>query len=1139
MDQSSLVPPPPPPPTSLSPGAWFAIIGIFLAIIYFAYTQYMEKVNADKAAMLISENAAKAAKAAKAPKDQKEKEAKEAKEAEIIKINFLKAFEEKAAADAKAKALAEENAKSAAQKAKDAAEALATQKAEAEAEAKAAADTKAAADAKAKADADAAAANKAKAEADAKAKAAADAQAKADADAAAAKKSKDEKAAAAAAEAKRIADKNAYDAMLQKQEADKKAADAAAEQKKKDKEKAALEENLKAVALMAAAAVLDEINRAAVKAIVTKVGRQQAAKIAYKGAAVGLRVASKVFAKLGISSASKLALYGLKAGTKAAEIAAEQAIKAAAKTAGKAGAKQLGKSAFYAVPGLGQAMLAFDILSFALDVGDGGGYGKMGTIKQYKDMKAEAEKQLQAVFDELGVLKPSFKGPEIDFAAVSAELEKRMNDDENPIMKEMKKKMSDKISEDMANNVYDETFAKYTSYIDSSVIQNQILKEMCDGKSGKFVDIADPMSMYVPVEKSKQDGKLISAFSQKSLPFCEIECQKAKCKSFTHRQANGEDDVASNCWLYSDSTKAIANADTTVYNKIKDVPDNMQICTFTKDACEKSFSWPLKENEEYGEYRSVKINTNINGKITENSQDMCVSSDSLMRTVCDSNNIPYDTTTGICKIDAKYCAMKGADWLQDEQTKEFDCAISPGQGFAEALFGTTITRGLKQIFDLSQYEKCKDNETDDGYFCRNTNACDPAKNQEACLGLCYPKCKAGFHPVGCNICSPDCPPSSGSTVITDDGAFCRTQKCKDTEEKSGELCYPKCKDGYYGVGPVCWEKCPSDFFDFGVGCNKDARKDPCPPNMRDDGTSCWLDTLPNGVGTIPLKTPCPANMRDDGTSCWLDTLANGVGTIPLKTACPANMRDDWTSCWLDTYGRGAGYTNWFESWDEQLKRCERSEGTACEWNGAIAYPKCKAGYHSVGCCLCEPDGGPGIKKTLFDRQYCAPGETNIAGLCYKNCKPGYRFFGGNLCEPIEGFGIKKTLGARQYCAPGETNVVGLCYKNCKPGYHFAGGNLCEPDGGFGIKKTLMDRQHCDNPKSTNILGKCNITKATYGRTAGTIPETTIVAKAAPEGRGVGTPAVTIRTKNRIVEYSSKQNALRMNAPIKKEEFGIF
>jgi hypothetical protein len=202
----------------------------------------------------------------------------------------------------------------------------------------------------------------------------------------------------------------------------------------------------------------------------------------------------------------------------------------------------------------------------------------------------------------------------------------------------------------------------------------------------------------------------------------------------------------------------------------------------------------------------------------------------------------------------------------------------------------------------------------------------------------------------------------------------------------------------------------------------------------------------------------------------------------------------------------------------------------------LCYKNCATGYHFVGGNLCEPDAGVGIKQTLFDRQYCAPGETNIAGLCYKNCATGYHFFGGNLCEPDGGPGIKQTLFDRQYCAPGETNVAGLCYKNCKPGYHFVGGNLCEPDGGPGIKKTLFDRTHCDNPKATNVLGKCTIGKGSYGRTAGTIPETSIALKSAPYGRGVGTPAVTIRAKDRIVPYSTKQNALRINPTPAKEKF---
>jgi hypothetical protein len=909
------------------------------------------------------------------------------------------------------------------------------------------------------------------------------------------------------------------------------------------------------VMIMIAGGVVNELGQTAIKQVITKAGRQAAAravgKIALKSAAVSLRIASKLFAKMGLSSAAKLAAYGIKAGNMAARMAAEKAVKEvteqAAKQGVKLGAGQAVKRvlAYLAAPPIGQMLLAMDLLSMGLDMGDAGGYGKMGTLQQYRNMKEQAEKDIQENDNANGIVKPVFKGPDIDYTAVTAELSKRMSDPNNAIMNEMNDRMSAKILEDLTNNVItsddlsnDDIMAKYTSMIDPTAIYQQIIKEMCTSKNGKIVNMVDPLSKYELTEKSNQkNGKIISSFIGKSLPFCEIECQKASgCKAFVHREKRDEDDIDANCWLYSDVTPGVTDATANTYTKIKDIPDNIEVCTFTKDACEKSFSWPLKDDDEYAEFKKVKLNSNVNNKIVESEEEMCVSSDSYMRSVCDSNNIPYDPKTGICKIDATYCKMKGAEWMMNDTTKEYDCAIPINQQFTEAILGTTITRGLKQVFDLSQYESCKPNEIDDGFFCRNTNSCDPTKNQEDCLGLCYPKCDKGYHPVGCNICSPDCPKSSGTTVVTDDGITCRTQKCKDGEEKSGELCYPKCKDGYYGVGPVCWETCPVDYTDIGLICNKDARKDPCPAGMTDDGTSCWLHTYPNGVGTIPLKKPCPANMRDDGTSCWLDTRANGVGTIPLKRPCPANMRDDGISCWLDTYGRGAGYTNWFETWDEQLKRCEKAEGKQCEWVGAIAYPKCKPGYKAVGCCLCEPDGGPGIKVTLGSRQYCAPGETNILGLCYKNCPTGYKFVGGNLCEPQGGPGIKQTLFDRQYCAPGETNVAGLCYKNCKAGYHFVGGNLCEPDGGPGIKKTLFDRTHCDNPKATNVLGKCTIGKSSYGRTAGTIPETTIALKSAAYGRGVGTPAVTIRAKDRIVPYSTKQNAMRMNStPTEKFE----
>lgn len=95
--------------------------------------------------------------------------------------------------------------------------------------------------------------------------------------------------------------------------------------------------------------------------------------------------------------------------------------------------------------------------------------------------------------------------------------------------------------------------------------------------------------------------------------------------------------------------------------------------------------------------------------------------------------------------------------------------------------------------------------------------------------LFYPKCKPGFHNVGANICTPDCPEG-----FADTGTGCTKPvygvgagegldlgKCRPGFEKdpAGALCYPTCKKDYHMVGPVCWQNCPAQQpADCGAGC---------------------------------------------------------------------------------------------------------------------------------------------------------------------------------------------------------------------------------------------------------------------------------------------------------------------------------
>jgi hypothetical protein len=118
-----------------------------------------------------------------------------------------------------------------------------------------------------------------------------------------------------------------------------------------------------------------------------------------------------------------------------------------------------------------------------------------------------------------------------------------------------------------------------------------------------------------------------------------------------------------------------------------------------------------------------------------------------------------------------------------------------------------------------------------------------------------------------------------------------------------------------------------------------------------------------------------------------DDIGNGAGavgeaikkafepTIPDKRPCPEGMNDRSGSCWKDSYGRGTGTLRW---------NCHHDE----DRDGALCYPKCAEGYTSVGCCICQPRDGPGIKLWPTDRYLCPPHDhpnhTKLAGvLCYR------------------------------------------------------------------------------------------------------------------------------------------------------------
>jgi hypothetical protein len=88
-------------------------------------------------------------------------------------------------------------------------------------------------------------------------------------------------------------------------------------------------------------------------------------------------------------------------------------------------------------------------------------------------------------------------------------------------------------------------------------------------------------------------------------------------------------------------------------------------------------------------------------------------------------------------------------------------------------------------------------------------------------------------------------------------------------------------------------------------------------------------------------------------------------------------------------------------------RCENDHGRGnCEKDGAIVYPKCRANFHNVGCCVCSPncpngmnDIGVSCAKTSQGRtagtpvHACPPDMDKDGALCYPKCKAGFKGIG--------------------------------------------------------------------------------------------------------------------------------------------------
>ncbi len=278
--------------------------------------------------------------------------------------------------------------------------------------------------------------------------------------------------------------------------------------------------------------------------------------------------------------------------------------------------------------------------------------------------------------------------------------------------------------------------------------------------------------------------------------------------------------------------------------------------------------------------------------------------------------------------------------------------------------------------------------------------------------------------------------------------------CGSHERQIGTTCY-SCADGY-------------TLSTDGSVCIKDT---PCPTGMVDSGTSCTKLTYP--ITSTPLQA-CAGTESDIKGLCYSPCPAGyditGSGLKCSKT-CPSGYpASSDTACGKPTtYGRGAGYPWKFGDSlndDGMFKRCLADNPQGCEKNGLIVYPKCKAGFHNEGCCLCVADCPAGFDDNLLtckrpqtDRAVnptprCTNKEQRTTG-CFDLCKDGYTSDGtscwqscptgwtpGGKEEATKCVKANTTSQTSSPCPNGQSVEGGVCYASCPTGY-VANGAICK------------------------------------------------------------------------------------------------
>jgi hypothetical protein len=245
-------------------------------------------------------------------------------------------------------------------------------------------------------------------------------------------------------------------------------------------------------------------------------------------------------------------------------------------------------------------------------------------------------------------------------------------------------------------------------------------------------------------------------------------------------------------------------ADYKGYDKYPTFNREIGVCSYTKDKCVNGIAYDKTklmydetknpEPDIYGEWDGTK----------------CKMADPTAMLNCDSMKLKYnpnktlcknsDCVTGLCEVDAQYCSKFGMQYItnnnisNEKKETQKDCMTDPSQDVMEFIFGSVMTRGLKNLLGIGSKQE--------GETCVNGAQCngnvpgkigtlscclDTKTNTKTCQTQISDWAGIGF-----------CPSECVGKAFGKPGTCPRYEKCGVTEDDKGDgtTCTVNCERAY-------------------------------------------------------------------------------------------------------------------------------------------------------------------------------------------------------------------------------------------------------------------------------------------------------------------------------------------------------